>query len=454
MRLAASAVLALAFATAGSVALAATDRPAWVEAELYRHNHPMAAAQPAELATKMTKMAASPFAFYRGTAHIFYRDMTTLPASAYLDAATGKVWLPGDMHLQNYGGIRDANGNEVFDISDFDEGYFGPYVWDVRRMAVSIQLAGRELGFSAGDRDEIVDAFVDKYLHKMDEFMGTNDEKGYRLTVGDLSNVAKDVVQELATKSRGAFLDKYTTTTGGPRLFKRTADVVGLPAETHAAVANAMPAYIASISASKRYQTGFYAVKDAVQKLGSGVGSLGRLRVWILVEGPSGAASDDVVLEMKEAGPSAVALANPGGMPTGAYGGHEGARIVLSMKAGLANTDVLVGYATVSGMPVYLKEKSPFQEDFDYTAIGSGKGAFKDTVEAMAKLLAKTHAIADQDYDATLIPYSQDKQVTDVVTSGSGFKAETRAFARDYATQVERDFAAFTNARAAGRPLY
>lgn len=451
MRVAAAITVSLGLAA--GAAHAAADRQSWVEAELYRHNHPMAASQPAELATKMTKMAVSPFAFYRGTAHIFYQDMKTLPASAYLTPATRQVWLPGDMHMQNYGGIRDANGNEVFDISDFDEGYFGPYTWDVRRLATSIVLVAKELKYSSADRDTLVDEFVDAYLGKMDDFKGTSDEKGYRLTAGDLSNVAKDVVQAVASKSRSAFLDKYSTASGSSRQFKRGSDVVSLPSATYTAVTGSMSTYIASIASAKRYQTSYYTVKDAVQKLGSGVGSLGRARYWILIEGPSSAASDDVVLEMKEVGSSAVALANPGGMASSLYGGHEGTRVALSMKAGLSNADVLVGATTVLGKPVYLKEKSPFQEDFDYTKIGK-LGDFKDTVRAMGKLLAKTHAIADQDYDAAFISYSQDKQVSEAVTSKSGFKAETRAFAADYATQVELDQAAFKRALAAGKTLY
>lgn len=452
MRFAATSLIALCLT--GTAASAASDRQTWVESELYRHNHPMAATQSSELATKMTKMSASAFAFYRGTAHIFYQDMKTLPASAYLNTATRKVWLNGDLHLQNYGGLRDANGNEVFDINDFDEGFFGPYTWDVRRMAASIVLAGKELGFSAADRNAIVDEFVDAYLGKMDDFKGTNDEKGYRLTAGDLNNVAKDVVQEVATKNRGEFLDKYTATSGGSRTFKRSADVVSVASGTLSAITGAMPSYVNSIASGKRYQTSYYAVKDVAQKLGSGVGSLGRLRYWILIEGPSSSNSDDVVLEMKEMSTSAVALANPGGMPGSAYGNHEGARVVLSMKAGLSNTDVLVGYTTVSGKPFYLKEKSPYQVDFDYTELRGHTGDFTDTARAMGKILAKTHAIADQDYDTNLISYSQDKQVAEVVTSKSSFKSETRAFANDYAAQVELDHAAFKRALAAGKALY
>ncbi len=164
-----------------STSLAATLRSTWVENEIYQYNHPFASQLPQELATKMQKMTASAFTFYRGTAHIFYRDMQTLPGSGFVNSSTSAIWLEGDMHLQNLGGIRDSNDNNVFDTTDFDEGYLGPYVWDLRRMAVSIFLAAKENGLNSSDAQDIVRNFLDTYLNKMSDFKGTNDELSYRL---------------------------------------------------------------------------------------------------------------------------------------------------------------------------------------------------------------------------------------------------------------------------------
>ncbi|WP_375506117.1 DUF2252 family protein [uncultured Nostoc sp.] len=91
-------ILTLGFA---STSVAATPRSTWVENEIYQYNHPFASQLPQELATKMHLMAASPFAFYRGTAHIFYRDMQILPGSGFVNSSTCAIWLEGDMHLQN-----------------------------------------------------------------------------------------------------------------------------------------------------------------------------------------------------------------------------------------------------------------------------------------------------------------------------------------------------------------
>ncbi|MCF2149783.1 DUF2252 family protein [Desmonostoc muscorum LEGE 12446] len=97
-------ILTLGFA---STSVTATPRSTWVVNEIYQYNHSFASQLPQELATKMQKMTASPFAFYRGTAHIFYRDMQTLPGSGFVNSSTDAIWLEGDMHLQNLGGMRD-----------------------------------------------------------------------------------------------------------------------------------------------------------------------------------------------------------------------------------------------------------------------------------------------------------------------------------------------------------
>ncbi|MHC5831055.1 MAG: DUF2252 family protein, partial [Nostoc sp.] len=105
----------------------------------------------------------------------------TLPNSGFVNSSTSAIWLVGDMHLQNLGGIRDSNDNNVFDTTDFDESYLGPYVWDLRRMAVSILLAAKENGLSSSDAQDIVRNFLDAYLNKMSDFKGTNDQLSYRL---------------------------------------------------------------------------------------------------------------------------------------------------------------------------------------------------------------------------------------------------------------------------------
>jgi uncharacterized protein (DUF2252 family) len=438
-----------------STAQAATPRSSSIESQIYQYNHPYASQLPQELATKMQKMKVSPFAFYRGTAHIFYNDMRTLPGSGFLNYATSIVWLEGDMHMQNLGGMRDNNGNNVFDTTDFDESYLGPYVWDLRRMAVSILLAAKENGLSSNDAQDIVRNFLDNYLNKMSEFKGTNNELSYSLNTTNTNGVVKDLIQAAAGKSRSSLLDKYTVVnSSGNRVFQTTAELKAVSSSTYSAISAAMSSYIASISSSKRYSSSYYTLKDIRLKLGSGTGSLGKYRYYLLIQGPTSATSDDYILEMKQEGSSAVAIAAPGQLPASVYGYHEGARVALGSKASLTNTDPLLGYTTVNGIPYMLREKSPYQVDFDYTLLTT-KTKFLDAMAYAGKAVAKNHAISDKDYDATIIPYSEDKEVTDVVgNSQAAFKNEIVNFALDYATQVEYDYNSFVSAYNRGVPLY
>jgi uncharacterized protein (DUF2252 family) len=268
---------------ATGIATAATTRPTWVVNQLYSYNHPLAAQLPGELATKMSKMAVSPFAFYRGTAHLFYQDMKTQPTSLYCNTACTQTWLNGDLHLQNLGGFRDASGNFVYDSNDFDESYWGPYLWDLRRIAVSIILAARENGLSSSDQTQLVNDFLDSYANKMGEFHGSDNELGYRLTSSNTSGVVKDTIAQAAAQTVSSFLSKYSSVSGGVRTLLTKSDLVAVSATDYRTITQAVASYAATIPASKRYAASYYTVKDIRQKLGSGIGSLGRYRYYVLI---------------------------------------------------------------------------------------------------------------------------------------------------------------------------
>ncbi|MBD2499223.1 DUF2252 domain-containing protein [Anabaena azotica] len=450
-------IITLAIVILGFVspAQAATPRPSWVENQIYQYNHQFAAQLPQELATKMQKMTANPFAFYRGTAHIFYDDMQTLPTSAFVNSATSAIWLEGDMHIQNLGGMRDSQGNNVFDTTDFDEGYLGPYIWDLRRMAVSILLAAKENGISANDAQDVVRNFLDTYLNKMSDFKGTNDELSYRLESGNTNGIVNDLIQKAASKTRSSLLNQYTSVgNSGNRTFQTTSELKAISSSDYSNITAAMNDYIASIPSSKRYSNSYYNLKDIHQKLGSGTGNLGKYRYYLLIEGPTSANDDDRILEMKQEIDSAVAIASPGLLPSSFYDNNQGARVTIATKAMLSNTDPLVGYTKINNLFFLLHEKSPYQVDFDYPKLTS-KTKFLDAMGYAGKVVAKNHAISDKDYNEAIVPSSVDKEVTDI-TSGnkSAFKNEIVNFALDYATQVEHDYGSFVNAYKQGVPLY
>ncbi len=96
-------------------------------------------ADPDAFRTKFRKMAADPFAFYRGSACVFYADMADRD-DRWADERTGRVWIQGDLHAENFGTYMDGSGVLIFDVNDFDEAYVGHFTWDLQRFAASIAL--------------------------------------------------------------------------------------------------------------------------------------------------------------------------------------------------------------------------------------------------------------------------------------------------------------------------
>ncbi len=112
------------------------------------------------------RMLVSPFTFYRGAALPMAADLATTPTSGL------RVQLCGDAHLANFGAFASPSRRLVFDVNDFDETLPGPFEWDVKRLAASLAVAGRDNGFSAKARRKIILAGVGRYRTAMREFAG------------------------------------------------------------------------------------------------------------------------------------------------------------------------------------------------------------------------------------------------------------------------------------------
>ena len=118
------------------------------------------------LPLKYARMSVSPFAFFRGSVGIMAADLSRLPHSDI------EVQLCGDAHVQNLGSFAGPDGRLVFDFNDFDETIEGPWEWDVKRMAASIVLAGREANHRHATYSVAVEAFVQRYSTSMEQFAG------------------------------------------------------------------------------------------------------------------------------------------------------------------------------------------------------------------------------------------------------------------------------------------
>ncbi|CAN7381755.1 DUF2252 family protein [Pseudoduganella sp. LjRoot289] len=413
-----------------------------VAERIFEHNHRFRAADNTDLDLKMTEMRKHVFPFYRATAHLFYPDMAMLPPSRYTNEHTARTWLAGDAHLANFCAMRDAGGTEVFAVCDFDEGYPGPYVWDVRRLAVSLLLADYGTDVPPAQRNEAVAAMAGAYLERMAAFKGNDSELRFQLTADNTRGIVRKTIQKAASADRADFLRKCMEKKTGP-----------VSSGTRAAVLAAMPEYVRSIAPPKRKPDRYYKVLDVRQRFGAGMGSLGKLRYYALLEGPTGAQQENVILELKQAIPSSVALAGGDALPPSFYGGHEGHRIARAQKALQLNADPLTGYTSIAGLHFHVHEKAPTDKDFKPEDIDT-PDELNTAAAFLGMALAAAHARADEDYDDTVVSISIDKRITEAVTSRAGFSTELTDFANDYAARVRLDWQAFSAALDQGVPMY
>jgi Uncharacterized protein conserved in bacteria (DUF2252) len=114
------------------------------------------------------RMAKSPFAFYRGSANIMAYDLSRTPVSGI------SAQICGDAHLSNFGVFASPERRQVFDINDFDETLSGPWEWDVKRLAASIVLAGRQNGYSLQDSKQAILRCMRRYREQMQQFAEMN----------------------------------------------------------------------------------------------------------------------------------------------------------------------------------------------------------------------------------------------------------------------------------------
>src|SRR5207342_3330605 len=171
------------------------------------------------------RMLVSPFTFYRGAALVMAADLATTPTSGL------RVQLCGDAHLSNFGVFGSPERRLVFDINDFDETLPGPFEWDVKRLAASLAVAGRDNGFGAKARRKIVLAAVEAYRTAMRGFAGQPFLEVWYAhldieeTIGELQSqvkakrfkAARGLLAKAHTKDSTQALGKLTTVVDGRR---------------------------------------------------------------------------------------------------------------------------------------------------------------------------------------------------------------------------------------------
>ena len=302
------------------------------------------------------RMLASPFAFFRGAALVMASDLSRTPASGL------RVQACGDAHLANFGVFGSPERRLVFDINDFDETLPGPWEWDVKRLAASFEVAGRDNAFSDAQRRETVLRVVRRYRETMNEFAGMrNLEVWYasldveRLVADAQAMVPRKAVMKAEkniakarTRDSMQALAKLTEVVDGeprirsePPLIERIDDLFpGVTADQISEWAHErLREYRRSLQHDRRRLLEQYRFVDLARKV-VGVGSVGT-RCWIgLMLGVDN--EDPLFLQIKEAQPSV--MERFVGRSVYRNAGH---RVVAGQRLMQTASDIFLGYQSV-----------------------------------------------------------------------------------------------------------
>jgi uncharacterized protein (DUF2252 family) len=426
-----------------------TDRSERIVDTLVTAFDDLMAADPAAFRTKFRKMAADPFAFYRGSACLFYADVAERD-DPWADERTSRVWIQGDLHAENFGTYMDGDGVLIFDVNDFDEAYVGHFTWDVTRFAASLALLGWRKAISDADISGLVERYVRAYLDQVRRFVETTDDRSFALRLDTTDGPVHQVLELAKLRTRVALLDRLTETEGFDRILRDGPGLRRLDDAEREKAAEAFARYVETIPEGKRYPGVTYSIKDMAGKSGFGIGSAGLPAYTVLVEGFNQALDNDVVVSMKQgnvAAPSRV-VTDP---DVARHFDHHGHRTAVSQRALQAHADRMLGWTDLDGVGFVVSEVSPYEADLDWSEL-TEPDEIGPVVEYLGRATAKVHCVADSDADHSLVDFQTEDAITRVVAGREDeFVAWVVDFAHTYAAQVREDHALFVDAFREGR---
>jgi uncharacterized protein (DUF2252 family) len=399
--------------------------------------------------SKFRKMAADPFAFYRGSDCLFFADMAGL-TDPWATERTSRVWIQGDLHAENFGTYMDGDGALIFDVNDFDEAYLGHFTWDLQRLAASVALLGWRKALSDGDISQLAGGYAEAYLDQVRQFVHTDRDQEFSLRLDNTDGAVHEALQRARLSSRADLLDSVTELNGYRRRFKDAPGVRRLEPDEHAEVTEAYRRYLETIPEHKRLGGVAYTVNDVVGRSGFGIGSAGLPAYNVLIEGFNQALDNDVVLSMKQGNVAAASRVVTDQRITD-YFAHHGHRTAESQRALQAHADPLLGYTELRGVGYVVSELSPYAADLDWGEL-SEPDEMGPVLEYVGRATAKAHCVSDADADGSLVDFQVEDAITGAVRDrDEEFAGGLVEFAHDYAAIVREDHRLFVEAFREGR---
>jgi uncharacterized protein (DUF2252 family) len=394
---------------------------------------------------KLDRMAVSPFGFFRGAVPVMACDLSLGPNTAV------HTQLCGDAHIRNLGAFAAPDGHLVFDLNDFDETIRGPFEWDVKRLATSLILAGREAGAKNGHCRDAARTFLGSYRASMHLFARMPVLELARFQVHRLRSV-QPVSQMLRMAERATPLHSLDALTipaadGPARSDKRAAtselpprtdeqqrifrtihpDLTRVHGTTARHVLDSLATYAESLQPERQHFLAQYTPLDVAFKI-VGTGSVGLRDYCVYLQGNGPA--DPLFLQIKEEAHSAYAP-YLGDQPLPS---HQGRRVVAGQRAMQFQSDTFLGWTTIQGRDYLVRQLNDHKAAIATADLKST--ALLEYAKVCGETLARGHARA-----------GDPSMIAGYIGSSGRFDDAVEKFAADYADQTDRDFEALLRSR-------
>ncbi|GAA2172994.1 DUF2252 domain-containing protein [Arthrobacter parietis] len=421
-----------------------SERESLIADTLVEAFKPLMEADPHGFRTKFRKMAADPFAFYRGSACLFYADMREM-TDEWADDNTSRIWIHGDLHAENFGTYMSSTGQLTFDINDFDEAYLGHFSWDLRRFTTSLALMCWQKALPEEAVRSLARTYLSAYLDQVKHYDDAGQDD-FALHLGNTSGTIHSVLLTARASRRTDLLDAMTFVEDHERHFQNNRKTRRLEEAEHAMVAKAFEEYLSTIPEDKRsHREIFYNVKDIVGSSGFGIGSAGLPAYNVLIEGFNEALENDIIISMKQgnkAAPSRIVTDDR----VRSYFEHDGHRTVISQRALQVHTDTFLGYTTVDGVGFVVDELSPYKADLRWDNL-TEPDEIEPVLVDLGRATAKVHCASDEDSDQDLVDFQTERAIMQVIEGRrEEFIEDILTFSLDYARTVRDDHALFVDA--------
>jgi uncharacterized protein (DUF2252 family) len=393
---------------------------------------------PALITLKYELMAQSPFGYFRGAVAVMAADLSVLPSTGIVSQ------LCGDAHVRNLGAYAAPDGRLVFDINDFDETIRGPFEWDLKRMAASLVLAGRESGHKSATTRQAVVQCIERYCTQMRAFARMPALEAGRYQVHRLGGI-KPVHAALLKAERATpqhELEQLTCPAppsgsgslknGATRCFREVKPTLTrVTGSQAAAVLASLAAYRQMLEPQRQHLLSFYRPVDVAFKV-VGTGSVGLRDYCIYFEGNG--PGDPLFLQIKEEPASAYMAYLPDAHPP-----HDnGQRVAEGQRAMQMQSDPFLGWTHIGGRQYLVRQLNDHKGSIELDDLkGTGLEAY---AEVCGELLARGHARSG---DPLVI--------AGYLGSGGGFAEALAKFGALYADQTEKDWEELKRSRKVGK---